>query len=69
MEDGKIVKKFSELKPQGKRKRGRPVNTWKDRIRESMRAKERRMYGSISLEKKNHVFGLRKTVFTEKLLK
>jgi hypothetical protein len=66
MEDGKIVKQGAEWKPHGKRKRGGPINTWKDGIRESMKAKGRRMYGSRSLEKKNHVFGLRKTVYPRK---
>jgi hypothetical protein len=36
-EDGKIVKQVAEWKPQGKRKRGRPINTWKDGIRESVK--------------------------------
>jgi hypothetical protein len=40
MEDGKIVKQVAEWKPQGKRKRGRPVNTWKDGTRESMKRRE-----------------------------
>jgi hypothetical protein len=40
MEDGKIVNQVAEWKPQGKRKRGRPVNTWKDGIRESMKRRE-----------------------------
>jgi hypothetical protein len=40
MEDGKIVKQVAELKPQGKRTRGRPINTWKDEIRESMKRRE-----------------------------
>jgi hypothetical protein len=42
---------------------------WNQREYEKKRAEGRRMYGSRSLEKKNHVFGLRKTVFTEKLRK
>jgi hypothetical protein len=40
MEGGKIVKQVAECKPQRKRKRGRPVNTWKDGIRESMKRRE-----------------------------
>jgi hypothetical protein len=40
MEDGKIVKQVTEWNPQGKRKRGRPINTWKDEIRESMKRRE-----------------------------
>jgi hypothetical protein len=40
MEDGKMVKHVAERKPQGKRKRGRPINTWKSGIRESMKRRE-----------------------------
>jgi hypothetical protein len=40
MESGKIVKQVAEWKPQGKRKRGRPINPWKDGIRESMKRRE-----------------------------
>jgi hypothetical protein len=40
MEDGETVKQVAEWKPQGKRKRGRPVNTGKDGIRESMKRRE-----------------------------
>jgi hypothetical protein len=40
MEDGKIVKQVAEWKPQEKMKRGRPVNTWKDGIGESMKRRE-----------------------------
>jgi hypothetical protein len=36
MEDCKIVRHDAEWNPQGKRMRGRPVNTWKDGIRDSM---------------------------------
>jgi hypothetical protein len=41
MEDGKTVKQVAEWKPQGEKKRGRPVNnTWKDGIRKSMKRRE-----------------------------
>jgi hypothetical protein len=40
MEDGETVKQVAEWKPQGKRKRGRPINTGKDGIRESMKRRE-----------------------------
>jgi hypothetical protein len=33
-------KSNAECKPQGKRKRGRPINTWKAGIRESMKRRE-----------------------------
>jgi hypothetical protein len=36
MEDCRIARGVAEWNPQGRRRRGRPVNTWKDRIRESM---------------------------------
>jgi hypothetical protein len=39
---------------------------WNQGGYEKKRAKGRRMYGSRSLEKKNHVFGLRKTVYSRK---
>jgi abortive infection bacteriophage resistance protein len=35
-----VVKQVAEWNPQGKRKRGRPINTWKDGIRESMKRRE-----------------------------
>jgi hypothetical protein len=40
MEDGKIVKHVAGWNPQGKRKQGRPINTQKDEIRESMKRRE-----------------------------
>jgi hypothetical protein len=40
MKDGKIVKQVAEWKPQGKRKRGRPIDTRKDGIRESIKRRE-----------------------------
>jgi hypothetical protein len=40
MEDGKIVKQVAEWKPQRKRKRGRPIKTWKDGMRESVKRRE-----------------------------
>jgi hypothetical protein len=36
MEDCNIARQVAEWNPQGKRRGGRPVNTWKDGIRESM---------------------------------
>jgi hypothetical protein len=39
-EDGKTVEQVAEWKPQGKRKRGRQINTWKVGIRESMKRRE-----------------------------
>jgi hypothetical protein len=36
MEDCKIARQVAEWNPRGKRRRDRPVNTWKDVIRDSM---------------------------------
>jgi hypothetical protein len=36
MEDCKIERQVAEWNPQGKRRCGRPVNTWKEGIRDSM---------------------------------
>jgi hypothetical protein len=67
MEDGKIVKQVAEWKPQGKRKRGRPINTWKDGIRESIKRRELKDEECIDrVGEKNHVFGLKKTVYSRK---
>jgi hypothetical protein len=37
MDDCKIARQVAEWNPQGKRRRGRTVNTWKDGIRDSMK--------------------------------
>jgi hypothetical protein len=36
MDDHRTARQVAHWNPQGKRRRGRPVNTWKDGIRESM---------------------------------
>jgi hypothetical protein len=36
MEDCRIARQVAEWNPQGKRRRERPVNTWKDEIRDNM---------------------------------
>jgi hypothetical protein len=36
MEDCKITRQVAKLNPQGKRRRGRPVNTWKNGIKDRM---------------------------------
>jgi hypothetical protein len=36
MDDCRTARQVAHWNPQGKRRRGRPVNTWKDAIRESM---------------------------------
>jgi hypothetical protein len=42
MEDCKIAKQVAEWNPQGRRRRGRPVNTWKDGVRKSMQRRNLR---------------------------
>jgi hypothetical protein len=37
MEDCRIARQVAEWNPQVKRRRGRPVNTWKDGIRDRIR--------------------------------
>jgi hypothetical protein len=36
MDDCRTARQMADWNPQGKRRRGRPVNTWKDGIRDSM---------------------------------
>jgi hypothetical protein len=36
MDDCRTARQVAHWNPQGKRRRGRPVNTWKDGIRDSM---------------------------------
>jgi hypothetical protein len=40
MVDYNIARQDAEWNPQGKRRRGRPLNTWKDWIRDSMQKKK-----------------------------
>jgi hypothetical protein len=40
MEDCKIARKIAEWNPQGKRRHGRPVNTWKDGIMQRRNLKD-----------------------------
>jgi hypothetical protein len=39
MDDCRTARQVAAWNPQGKRRRGRPVNTWKDGIRDSMQRK------------------------------
>jgi hypothetical protein len=39
MEDCRIARQVAEWNPQGKKRHGRPVNTWKDGIRDSMQSR------------------------------
>jgi hypothetical protein len=66
MEDCKIARQVAEWNPQGKRRRDRPVSTWKDGIRDRMQRKEKpsRMK-NVSIERsggKKIGFALRKSV-------
>jgi hypothetical protein len=72
MADGKIVKQVAEWKPQGKRKLGRPVKTWKDGIRESMKRRELKDEECMDRDlwrRKICLWIEENCVFTEKLLK
>jgi hypothetical protein len=42
MVDCRIARQVAEWSSQGKRRRGRPVNTWEDGIRDSMKKKKLR---------------------------
>jgi hypothetical protein len=68
MEDCRIVRRVAEWNQQGKRRHGRPVNTWKDGIRDSMQRrnlKDEECFDQVFWRKKI-VFGLRKTVYSQK---
>jgi hypothetical protein len=67
MEDYRIAIQVVEWNPQEKWRCGRPVNTWKDGIRDSKGETQNMKNVSIeSYEGKKYVFGLRKTVYTQK---
>jgi hypothetical protein len=53
----------------GEMRRGRPVNTWKDRIRHSMQSRKFSdgEYFDRELWRKKIVFGLRKIMYTQKI--
>jgi hypothetical protein len=42
MEDCRIARQVAEWNPQGKRRRGRAVDTWKEGIRDSMQSENLR---------------------------
>jgi hypothetical protein len=56
------------LEPTWKTRHGRPVNTWKDGIRDSMQSRKFRdgEYFDRELWRKKIVFGLRKIMYTQK---
>jgi hypothetical protein len=67
MEDCRIARQVAEWNPHGKRRCDRPVNTWKDGLRDSMQRRNLKdeMFQSRALEEKT-VFGLRNTVYSHK---
>jgi hypothetical protein len=70
MKDCRTARQVVEWNPQGKRRRGRPVNTWKGGMRDSM---QRRYLGDgecfdRDLWKKNSVLVEEICVFTAKFL-
>jgi hypothetical protein len=71
MGDCRIVRQVAECNPQGKRRRDRPVNIWKDGIRNIM---QRRNFKDKDCSERelwrggNYIFVLRKTTFAEKFL-
>jgi hypothetical protein len=50
MEDCKAARQVAELNPQGKRRRGRPVNTWTDSIRSSRQRRNLKYEECFDLE-------------------
>jgi hypothetical protein len=69
MDDCRTARQVVVWNPQGKRRRGRPVNTWKDGIRDSMQIrnlKDEECFDREIWRKKNYVFRLRKTVYSQK---
>jgi hypothetical protein len=68
MEDCRIARQVAEWNPQGKRRCSRSVNVWKDGIRALCKEKISEIK-NVSIESsrgKSYVFGLRKTVYSQK---
>jgi hypothetical protein len=66
MADCRTVRHVAEWNPQGKRTRGRPVNTWKVEIRGSVRRrnlKGKEMFRSRAIEGEKYVWA-EENVFT-----
>jgi hypothetical protein len=71
MEDCRIAKQVAEWNPQGKRRRSRPVSTWKDGIKDSVQRrnlKDEECFAREVLKKKSCLW-LRKTVHSKKIPK
>jgi hypothetical protein len=50
MEDCRIARQVAEWNPQGKRRRGRPANTWEDGIRDNMQRRNLKDEGCFDRE-------------------
>jgi hypothetical protein len=68
MDDCRTARQVADWNPQGKRRRGRPVNTWKDGIRDSMQRRNLKdeEYFDREIWRTKIVFRLRKTVYSRK---
>jgi hypothetical protein len=68
MEGCRIAGRIAERNPQGKRRHGIPVSTWKVEIRDSMQSRNLKdeEYLDRELWRERIVFGLRKTVYSQK---
>jgi hypothetical protein len=68
VEDCRIARQVAEWNPQGKRRRSRPVSTWKDGIRGSMRSRKHKDDEYLDREfwRKKNAFRLRKIVYSQK---
>jgi hypothetical protein len=71
MDDCRTARQVADWNPQGKRRRGRPVNTWKDGIRDSMqrrKLKDKECFDREIGERKLCLQVEENCVFTEKFL-
>jgi hypothetical protein len=71
MKGCRIARRVAEWNPQGNGRRDRPVSTWKDEIRDRIQRRnlnDEECFDPVLSREKNHVFGLRKTVFPEKFI-
>jgi hypothetical protein len=69
MEVCRIARQVAEWNPQGKRRRGRAVDKWKEGIWDSMQRRNLKNEECFDLEgwRKKIVFGLRKTAYSQKI--
>jgi hypothetical protein len=68
MEDCKTARQVAGWNPQEKRRHGRPVNTGKDGVKDSIQRRNLKDEECFDREQwtKETVFGLRKTVYTQR---